>query len=186
MMTGCELSLSSVVPISVYSAQPSSERHLRPLRFVSHHFEHKNPEEVQPWEIFCYVGGLQKTNLRTIESGSSKYIGPKYNRGITTCVIEFSFLLRSIFISVPLDLAVAFGVFIAMKTIGLHHGHFCYPKWLRYWHMFSCCCCFFCSFRYFQITIYWKPVLQGFLATGTEPVCSFTRLFPSVTDYATL
>lgn len=143
MMTGCELSLSSVVPISVYSAQPSSERHLRPLRFVSHHFEHKNPEEVQPWEIFCYVGGLQKTNLRTIESGSSKYIGPKYNRGITTCVIEFSFLLRSIFISVPLDLAVAFGVFIAMKTIGLHHGHFCYPKWLRYWHMFSCCCCFF-------------------------------------------
>lgn len=26
-----------------------------------------------------------KTNLRTIESGSSKYIGPKYNRGITTC-----------------------------------------------------------------------------------------------------
>lgn len=128
MMTGCELSLSSVVPISVYSAQPSSERHLRPLRFVSHHFEHKNPEEVQPWEIFCYVGGLQKTNLRTIESGSSKYIGPRYNRGITTCVIEFSFLLPSIFISVPLDLAVAFGVFIAMKTIGLHHCRFLFPE----------------------------------------------------------
>lgn len=67
MMTGCELSLSSVVPISVYSAQPSSERHLRPLCFVSHHFEHKNPEEVQPWEIFCYVGGLQKQTYEQLK-----------------------------------------------------------------------------------------------------------------------
>ncbi len=53
--------------ISVYSAQPSSERHLRPLCFISHHFEHKNPEEVQPWEIFCYVGGLQKQTYEQLK-----------------------------------------------------------------------------------------------------------------------
>ncbi len=36
---------------------------------------------------------------------------------------------------------------------------------------------FFCFFWYFEITIYWKTILQGFLAAGTEPgrgltVCS--------------
>ncbi len=57
-----------------------------------------------------------------------------------------------------------------MKTIGLHHGRFCFPKWL--WDTGTCF--FFCFFWYFEITIYWKTILQGFLAAGTEPVRSFT------------